>query len=206
MKRLGAVTLLATLMLIGTAGSAHDFPVERTMAVQLHTSHVEVMVVHVEPAGPRTQRILALHDQNRDGKIEGSEAVLAKPAMRKRALLGLDLELVGVPSSEQRSDVRFRRDKGGGFSIAAFRRMDFVLGDNSLDVAISLANRAGLPSTTVLFETVGDWQVSGSTQAQRLLKPGDRWVVRATRNPVPASPTTGSQDLPMPELPAPTGP
>lgn len=163
----GTLPLLMMLLLTAATASAHDLPVQRSLAIQMHASHAELLLIYSEPPGPRTDRILALYDSDKDGKIEGTEVILARSPMLRRARLGLDVSFTGALTAEKQPQIRFKRDKGGGIAMATYQRIDFVAIKDKLSVDVTVGGRKGTPELDLVVDAGADWNHSGGDEVKK---------------------------------------
>lgn len=195
-----AVAAALLCLLVTTSASGHDLPIERSLVLQVHTSHAELLMVYTEPPGPRTERLLALHDANRNGKIDGAEGALAKRPMLRRAFLGLDIEFPGITTGEKESRIRYKRDRAGGIAVAIYQRIDFITADNELNVEVSLEGASGIPELQLVVEAADSWTLPGEKEeAKILMKPGMKKSFHLERTPTPISDAVPDRDWQPPE-------
>jgi hypothetical protein len=153
-----AAALVALVVLcFAVPASAHDLPIERSLVLQVHSSHAELLLVYSEPPGPRTERLLALYDTNENGKIDGVEGTLAKRPMLRRAFLGLNLSFPHVTTAKKEPQIRYRRDRAGGLAVAIYQRIDFINATDVLDVVVKLGSTRGIPKLELVIEVADRW-------------------------------------------------
>ncbi len=156
--------------------------------LQVHTSHAELLLIYVEPPGPRTDRLLALYDADRNGQIDGVEQRLARRAFLQRAFYGLDITF-DAKSAKKTAEIRYKRDKNGGISVAILQRIDLLIDSNQLNVSVSLSAGETIPPIDVIVEVADKWTLPGgeASEAKLALKPGDKGSVALTRTPTAKS-------------------
>jgi hypothetical protein len=198
---LATIVTALLCLLLSTPASAHDLPIERSLVLQIHTSHAELLLVYTEPPGPRTDRLLALHDANRNGKIDGVEGTLAKRPMLRRAFLGLDLSFPNVNTAKKEPQIRYRRDRSGGIAVAIYQRIDFVHSANELDVLVELEDAKGVPALDLVVELAGRWKFSEAKgdEVKMKLGSGAKKTFHLTRESPPVNKTTPDRDWQPPE-------
>ena len=185
MTLLRAITALFLVTMASTA-AAHEFPVERSAVLQVHTSHAELLLVYVEPPGPRTDRLLALYDADRNGKIDGVEERLARRAFLHRAFYGLKFEF-DAQSIERTAEIRYKRDERGGISVAILQRFDLSIPTNALALDLSLSSGETIPPIDIIIEPVGKWVIAGAEGERKVsLAPGQKQRVALSRTPTAA--------------------
>ena len=162
--RRSALLFVVVGALASVNATAHTYPIERSGVLQLHTAHAELLLVYVEPPGPRTKRILALYDQNGNGNIDGVEKALARRTFLRRAFHGLDIEF-GTKSSKKAPEIRYKRDKDGGLSVAILQRIDLVIPSNELELKVALAKGETIVPLQLIVEPVGRWALDGLAPA-----------------------------------------
>jgi len=119
---------LLLVLLAPNLGSAHELPIERELMVQYDGDTLQILMVYREPPGARSDRLKALYDTNRDGRITGSESKGMHPEMLRRATHQLRFQLDGhtiVPTS---TDIKIVSERTGGFSAAIlfeYRKVGF---------------------------------------------------------------------------------
>lgn len=204
MRTLAYLTTLAiALACTGWAPSAeaHDLPIERSLVVQVHSSHAELLLVYREPPGPRTQRLLALYDADENGEIDGAEGALAKRPMLRRAFLGLNLEFADVKTGKKEPQIRYKRERGGGLSVAIYQRIDFVNPTNELQFSTQLEETRGVPELKLVVELAGRWSFSDSDsdEVKAKLGPGGRKEITLERKPTPANRAEPDRDWQPPD-------
>lgn len=201
MRLIRTSILVAICSLLGFAASAHDMPIERQAVLQLHPTHAELLLVYNEPPGPRTDRLLAVHDSNRNGEIDGVEGKLAKSAMLRRAFLGLEFGFGDAASRDREPEIRYKRDRSGGFAIAILRRTDVIPEDRTVDVSATMADGSGLPPLELVIEVDSGWIPAEGEPAKirRTLTPGTSvtWSLKREQKP----PVSGRRDWTPPSLP-----
>ena len=186
--RLLLATWIALLICASAAPTAsHTFPVERSAVLQVHTSHVELLLLYAEPPGPRTERILALYDANQNGEIDGVEQRLARRIFMQRAFYGLDISF-NHQSAKKTADIRYKRTAEGGISVAILQRIDLIVDSNELTVSLALTEGETIPPIEIIVEPVG-WKLVDDDAGERkvALQPGTKTAVRLTRAPTPAT-------------------
>ena len=167
--------ILPLLLLMGwtATAAAHELAIERSLTIQLHASHAELLLIYSEPPGPRTDRILALYDSDKDGRISGVEARLARRPMLRRAQLGLDVSVNGANTAEKQPQVRFRRDESGGIAMATYQRIDFIAQADAISIDVKLGDVKGTPELQLEVESGADWHFPGDDAGRRVtLRPG----------------------------------
>ena len=198
MRRLSPLVL--ALILLSSTAWAHSFPVERSAVLQVHTSHADLLLVYVEPPGPRTDRLLALYDANRNGQIDGVEQQLARRAFLQRAFYGFDIGY-DCKSAAKTAEIRYKRDKNGGISVAVLQRFDLIVDSNDLTISLSLSDGETIPPIDVIVEPADKWTLKGVNEPERhiALKPGSSLKVPLSRTPTLAD---GPVPAWTPNLPA----
>ena len=188
-----AVVALSGFVMVASA-AAHTYPAERTAVLQLKTSHAELLLIYKEPAGPRTDRLLALYDQNGNGQIDGLETRLARRAFLSRAFAGLTFEF-DAQSGEKAPELRFRRDPDGGISVAILQRIDLIIGRDELVVGVKMEAGEGLPPLELIVEPVLHWRLrDGSGRERKLVvQPGQHHEVTLAREAL-VLPTSRKQE------------
>lgn len=110
--------LLLLVLLFPTFGSAHELPIERELMVQYDGKTLQVLMVYREPPGARSDRLKALYDSNRDGRISSSESKGMHPEMLRRATHQLRILKDGQPIAWSTTDIKIVSERTGGFSSA----------------------------------------------------------------------------------------
>lgn len=158
------VVAIAALLLLPALAAAHSYPVERAAVLQLHPAHAELLLIYKEPAGPRTDRLLALYDQDKNGAIDGVEVHLATPEILRRAFAGVTFDF-GAPHKAQRAELNFKRDVDGGVSVAILQRFDVTLASTAR-LTVRLDDGAAVVPLQVIIEPVG-WTFDGSDATEQ---------------------------------------
>lgn len=173
---------------LAAPASAHSFPIERSAVLQLHTAHAELLLLYREPPGPRTDRILALYDQNKNGQLDGIEQRLARRMFLQRAFFGLEI-VFDHKSAKKTAELRFKRDPDGGISVAILQRIDLIVDSNALSVKLTLTKGETVPPIDIIVEPVSWDFVEKKDDRERkvALKPGDKVTVKLDRTPTPAN-------------------
>lgn len=168
--------------------------------IQVHTSHAELLMVYVEPPGPRTDRILALYDTNRDGQIDGIEQRLARRLFIERAFFGLDIGF-DTQSAPKTAEIRYKRDKNGGISVAILQRIDLVIDSNDLSVNLALAPGETIIPVDAVVEPADAWHLKGDEAPEKriALRPGARVQVALSRTPTKPDGKPGDWKPNLPE-------
>lgn len=198
------LTALFCLLVIPEA-VAHEFEAQRSAVLQLHTSHAELLLVYVEPAGPRAERLLALYDQNRDGKFDAVEERLARRALLERAFYGLELGF-DVQRADKTAELRTRREPDGGISVAVLQRIDLIVPSNRLTVTVAVRAGETIPALELIIEPAGAWQFEGrSAELKTTIAPGQSYRATAVRTATPADgePTDWTPPVPRDGLDGP---
>ncbi len=120
MRHGALIAVLAALLLPSVAADAHEFPVERSLLAQVSLDRVEMMLVYTEPAGPRTDLLIAKFDLDNDGEIAGPELKLAEGELTKRAFRGLELEFLGERAGMHPPEMKVKRTREGGLAAAFY--------------------------------------------------------------------------------------
>lgn len=180
--KLRAATLL--VLIASSTAYAHDNPAERSAVLQVHTAHAELLLIYKEPRGPRVDRLFALYDQNRNGKIDGLETRIARRAFLDRAFYGFDLTF-DAKSSPKTAELRYKTEDDGGISVAVLQRIDLIIGKNEMEVGLSLRPGETIPAMDVIVEPAGNWRLpEGDASEHKLaLTPGQSSVVKLSRKP-----------------------
>ena len=178
------VGLLFGVLAAGAAW-AHGFSRERSAVVQIAPDHVELMLIHAEPPGPRTRLLRTKFDLDRDGRLSALEGALIGAELREVAFAGLSIIVdgealeVGVPQVKVKTDGA----RGGGLTAAYYRRIarkapvdeatqrtvELRLADTAT-VAIDVAVEA---DGGLVIRGGGDGEEARRTSGARRLGPGE---------------------------------
>lgn len=170
--------LFTTIFLLGfcvpSVVAAHNFPIERSAVLQVHASHAELLLIYAEPPGPRTDRLLALYDSNRNGEIDGAETSIAEGAMLARANLGLNIQFSKAVHGGDAPRLRFKKERNGGISVAVFQRFEFIAPQDEIAIDVSLQDSVGVPPLELIVEPTDDWKFDDDQTSEKkvTLKPG----------------------------------
>src|SRR5690606_10880464 len=104
--------------------AAHELPVEREMVIQRADSTLRVMLVYRESPGKRTDRLMAFHDLDQDGRLSSTEMKSVAPELSKRALHALRIESTGIALVAQTTDVKVVTERTGGVTAAILFEYD----------------------------------------------------------------------------------
>lgn len=171
--------------------------------VQVHTAHAELLLLYREPPGPRTDRILALYDQNKNGELDGLEQRLARRLFLQRAFFGLEIDF-GYKRAEKTANLRFKRDADGGISVAIFQRIDLIIDSNEMTLKLAVRKGETIPPIDIIVEPV-DWTLQPARPAEKerkvSLKPGQSESVNLSRRPTAVADEVPRQRLDLPPLP-----
>jgi hypothetical protein len=163
LKRLTVISVLAVVsMIVLSTAVAHDLPQERTVLVQISENQIEVMLVFLEPPGPRAEIMLERFDLNRDGELRGAEAMLAGGEWTGRVLDGLQFEVAGETPTPRAPEIKFRREQRGALSAAVYARWDLEpLGaDQTRTVHVRMLRQADNVPTEVTFQASAPLELS----------------------------------------------
>ena len=180
---------LACVGLASAVANAHDLPIERTLMVTPHTDKLEVLAIYSEPPGVRTERLLALYDLNRDGRLTGKELPLATPELAERAFMGIRISVDGEAAQNGAVEANCKREANKGLSCALYLT---VAAKQPESVEVALLNRAGVLATPTQISasegvSVSHMTINGSPVASGAvvgLTSGDVLGVRFKHTPV----------------------
>lgn len=145
--RLRHVLHVAALWLcLGTPASlsAHNVAIERSLMIDVAPTQVEILAIYSEPPGIRTERLLALYDLDRDGRLDGKELLHAMPEVAKRAFLGIQILVDGQPANFTPT-MRCKREQNRGQSCALYGV--FPTTHTAKKIEVNLADQKGILST-----------------------------------------------------------
>lgn len=155
------IVLVATFVFPALQTSAHEFPQERSVIVQMHDDRVELLLVHKEPAGERADLFMMRVDIDKDGKISSAEAKQAGGFWLPYALSGLSFEVPNNTPRAREPELKFQRLENGDIAVAALLTYDLVetatTSPRAFRVMLSKSD-ATIPTTTS-FQGTG-WRVS----------------------------------------------
>jgi hypothetical protein len=122
--------------------------------VQVSEDRVEVMLVFLEPPGPRADLMLERFDLNRDGELRGAEATLAGGEWTGRALSGLQFEVAGETPKARAPEIKFRHEQQGALSAAVYARWDLepLEAGQTRTVHVRMLRQAKNVATEVTFQ------------------------------------------------------
>lgn len=137
---------LAVGVALSPLAHGHSLPIERSLMIAVHADRVEVLGIYAEAPGLRTDRLLAMYDLDRDGRLDGRELPLAAPEIATRAFLGIHVELDGTTPPVS-PEIKCKRESNRGLSCAVYARIDTREATQRLRV--SLDARSGVTPTLV---------------------------------------------------------
>ncbi|MEZ4460177.1 MAG: hypothetical protein R3E66_10685 [bacterium] len=180
---------LACIGLASAVASAHVIPIERTLMVTAHADKLEVLAIYSEPPGVRTERLLALYDLNRDGRLTGKELPLATPELAERAFMGIRITVDGEVANNSAVEANCKREANKGLSCALYLTVAAKLPER---VEVALVNRQGVLTTPTQINAAEGVSADQATingepveaGAVVRLAPGDALRVRFNHTPV----------------------
>ncbi len=136
-----AITCL--MMSCASLAWAHTLPIERSLMMTIHQDRLEVLMIYTEPPGIRTERILAMYDLDRNGRLTGKELAIASPDIAERAFNGVKIEVNGVVPTANQPELSCKREQDKGLSCALY--VDLPLPSGSPEtVEVRLIKKSGI--------------------------------------------------------------
>ena len=158
-RALTTITLAAIVASTSTLASAHEFPQERSVIVQMHDDRVELLLVHKEPAGERADLFMMRVDLDKDGKISSAEAKQAGGFWLPYALSGLSFEVPNNTPRAREPELKFQRLENGDIAMAALLTYDLdETSKPSRSFRVMLSRGDATIPTTTSFQGTG-WDV-----------------------------------------------
>lgn len=122
---------------------AHTLPIERSLMMTVHQDRLEVLMIYNEPPGIRTERILAMYDLDRNGRLTGKELAIASPDIAERAFNGIKIEVNGIVPTANQPQLACKREQDKGLSCALYVDLPLPAGPPEM-VEIQLIKKSGI--------------------------------------------------------------
>lgn len=170
------------IVLTTSVAWAHKLPIERSLMMTVHQDRIEILMIYSEPPGIRTDRILAMYDLDRSGRLTGIELAIAMPDIAERAFNGVQIEVNGVVPVANAPELVCKREQDKGLACALY--VDIPLpGGPPEKVEVRLLKKSGiltLPMRATASDgfLLAEQTFEGTTIVPNLvvtLQPGQTW-------------------------------
>ncbi len=176
--------ILIGLVVVLTASMAwaHKLPIERSLMMTVHQDRIEILMIYSEPPGIRTDRILAMYDLDRNGRLTGKELAIAMPDIAERAFNGVQIEVNGGTPVANAPELVCKREQDKGLACALY--VDLPLSTKAPEkVEVRLLKKSGILPLPMRATASAGFLLAGQTLEETriapdlvvTLQPGQTW-------------------------------